>query len=194
MTEKVFSFIICLYVIVSLDLLLTTVAVIGQLLLGLELEAPFNQPYLSNSLKEFWGWRWNRVSTTILRATVFDPIVHHAPPAFGLPLILGLLSTFLISGAMHEILHYFLSRGKTNGGGMATFFILHGFLLMIESVLKKRLNNKWRLPLIIIGPIIYGFVIYTFMIFASPDLMQCDVYDRAIQEWEAFGAVFRDMV
>ncbi|CAN1822886.1 Acyl-CoA--sterol O-acyltransferase 1 [Linum perenne] len=63
-----------LHIYFMLDLILAVSAAAARNLLGLELEPQFNEPYLSTSLQEFWGRRWNLSVTRILRPTVYDPI------------------------------------------------------------------------------------------------------------------------
>ncbi|KAK1406980.1 hypothetical protein QVD17_38590 [Tagetes erecta] len=41
---------------------------------NLEIESEFNDPYLATSLQDFWGHRWNLVSSGILRDAVYYPI------------------------------------------------------------------------------------------------------------------------
>lgn len=38
------------------------------------LQPPFRQPYLSTSLSDFWGRRWNRPQSQLLRILVFEPV------------------------------------------------------------------------------------------------------------------------
>ncbi|KAK4360075.1 hypothetical protein RND71_022304 [Anisodus tanguticus] len=39
-----------------------------------ELEPPFDEPYKTSSLQDFWRRRWNLMVTNILRPTVYDPV------------------------------------------------------------------------------------------------------------------------
>ena len=43
-------------------------------LCGFELAPQFNQPYLSTSLSDFWGRRWNIVASSCLRFLIYEPI------------------------------------------------------------------------------------------------------------------------
>ncbi|KAI3831645.1 hypothetical protein MKW92_023524 [Papaver armeniacum] len=47
---------------------------LGRIILGQELAPPFDKPYLSSSLQEFWGHRWNLMVTGILRSMVYNPV------------------------------------------------------------------------------------------------------------------------
>ncbi|WJX16977.1 hypothetical protein P8452_06948 [Trifolium repens] len=44
-------------------------------ILQVELEKPFDRPYLSTSLQEFWGKRWNVMVSRILHPTIYKPMV-----------------------------------------------------------------------------------------------------------------------
>ncbi|TVU04169.1 hypothetical protein EJB05_50262, partial [Eragrostis curvula] len=57
-----------------LNLLLPCTAAAGLALAGMELEMQFDRPYLSSSLREFWGRRWNLMVSAILRSAVYDPV------------------------------------------------------------------------------------------------------------------------
>ncbi|EFJ41473.1 hypothetical protein VOLCADRAFT_121638 [Volvox carteri f. nagariensis] len=54
--------------------------------LGLQLIPTFDQPWLSSSLADFWGRRWNIPTASLLRTVVYDPVIdgslvpraHHA--------------------------------------------------------------------------------------------------------------------
>lgn len=49
----------CLHLYLSLELVFALIATPVQTLFGLEIEPHFNEPYLSSSLQDFWGHRWN---------------------------------------------------------------------------------------------------------------------------------------
>ncbi|KXZ53651.1 hypothetical protein GPECTOR_6g568 [Gonium pectorale] len=46
--------------------------------LGLQLVPTFDQPWLSSSLSDFWGRRWNITTSSVLRTLIYDPIVDGA--------------------------------------------------------------------------------------------------------------------
>lgn len=58
-----------------IGLIMDSLGAIAKPMLNLTLAAHFNQPYLSTSLREFWGRRWNVVAGTAVRFLVYDPIV-----------------------------------------------------------------------------------------------------------------------
>ncbi|KAL3519382.1 hypothetical protein ACH5RR_017531 [Cinchona calisaya] len=191
---NIFLFCICMYVYIGLDLMLGIVASIGQFLLGIELEIPFNAPYLSTSLKDFWGQRWNRMASDILRSVVFGPIFKYSSRKVGLKwaLIQALLATFLVSAMMHELILYYLGRTRPKCG-TTLFFLIHGILLVVEAALKKKFNAKWALPQLITGPLIFGFMILTFVWLILPEVLEYEVDARALEEYDALGQFLKDL-
>ncbi|MCO5595240.1 hypothetical protein L7F22_049279 [Adiantum nelumboides] len=57
----------------GLELMLGGLAKLATACFGVESDPQFNNPFMSASLSEFWGRRWNIVVTTILRSTVYNP-------------------------------------------------------------------------------------------------------------------------
>ncbi|GBF92193.1 hypothetical protein Rsub_05275 [Raphidocelis subcapitata] len=49
-----------------------------QAAMGIPLNPSMNQPYLSITIQEFWSQRYNLVTTTCLRQTVYEPIIDGA--------------------------------------------------------------------------------------------------------------------
>ncbi|KAJ6747843.1 LONG-CHAIN-ALCOHOL O-FATTY-ACYLTRANSFERASE 3-RELATED [Salix koriyanagi] len=71
-----------------------------------ELVTLFNKPYLATSLQDFWGRRWNRLSSNILRQTIYDP-TQNVLVGFvgaGKARVLAMVTTLVISGVMHELM------------------------------------------------------------------------------------------
>lgn len=58
-----------------LGLLMDGPASLATSLIGLNIIPTFDQPWLSSSLADFWGRRWNITTSSILRTLVYDPIV-----------------------------------------------------------------------------------------------------------------------
>ncbi|KAH0745048.1 hypothetical protein KY285_006705 [Solanum tuberosum] len=120
-----------------------------------DLDPPFNEPYLTSSLQDFWGKRWNLMVSNILRLTVYDPV--HLFVAGRIPRkwapIPAVLATFIASGLVHELLlYYIIERSKPSGEAMI-FFLIHGVALSVEIVIKKMFNGKILVPKIISGPL-----------------------------------------
>ncbi|KAL3820796.1 hypothetical protein ACJIZ3_006701 [Penstemon smallii] len=187
-------FLICMFIYIGLDVMLGVVAIIGQILLQTEFELAFNDPFLSTSLQDFWGHRWNRVTSTTLRAAVFRPTFYHVNQAVGqkCAAALALMGSFLVSALMHEILFYYLGRVRPTWS-TTLFFFIHGILLIVESVVKNKVDAKWQLPPVIIGPLIFVFVICTFMWMPLQELLEYDVDKRALEEYAAVGVFVMDL-
>ncbi|CAA3023954.1 Hypothetical predicted protein [Olea europaea subsp. europaea] len=187
------AFITCLFIVVGLEVMLGVVAVIGQFLLRTEVESPFNNPYFASSLKDFWGRRWNCVTSNTLRLVVYGPILKNVSRIVGpnLAVTSALLGTFLVSAFMHEIIVYYLCRVMPRWG-TTTFFLVQGLCIIAENKLIGKINVKWRVPQLITGPLVFGFVVYTFMRLVLPELLEYKVDERAIAEYAAVFDFVKD--
>ncbi|XP_031490783.1 probable long-chain-alcohol O-fatty-acyltransferase 1 [Nymphaea colorata] len=109
-----------------------------SLCLGVEIEPQFDRPYVSTSLGDFWGHRWNLIVTATLRPAVYWPVRSACLRLLGsLPArLVATLATFLVSGLMHEMLLYCLTVEPPTWEWTG-FFVLHGFLLTGELCLKR---------------------------------------------------------
>ncbi|CAM8918400.1 unnamed protein product [Rhodiola kirilowii] len=131
----------------SLEFFVFGCRAIVEALLGLELEPQFNEPILSTSVQNFWGQRWNLVVGNILRFSVYDPVRALLSPHVGSKHAqrLSVLATFGVSSVMHEIIFFYVSR-KRPTWDMTGFFLLHGVTVVVETEVKRRIGQKWRLP------------------------------------------------
>ncbi|MED6195234.1 hypothetical protein PIB30_036022 [Stylosanthes scabra] len=184
----VLSCLYCVHIYLFLEIILGMAATLVRTLFGIELEPQFNEPYLASSLQDFWSRRWNLVTANILRLTVFEPIRYVMLPLIG-PMWATLSSTFvafLISGLMHELMFYYLGRVRPTWE-ITCFFLLHGSCLMVEVPLKKKLGAKFQLPRIVSGILTIGFVMVTAHWLYFPQLLRCNGYQRALEEYAAIG-------
>ncbi|PRQ23887.1 putative long-chain-alcohol O-fatty-acyltransferase [Rosa chinensis] len=146
--------------------------VLPQAMFGFELEPHFNEPYFSTSLQDFWGRRWNLVVSNTLR-----PLVHHpvrristgkGGAIFELTVtakpsrtqILLVIFAFTISGFMHELFFYYVTRARPTGE-MMCFFLLQGVCLEIELEVKKALAHRVRFHPLVSGLLTLVFLIVT---------------------------------
>ncbi|BAS78598.1 Os02g0468100 [Oryza sativa Japonica Group] len=137
-----------------LDVVLPALGAAG-VALGMEMEPQFDRPYLSASLRDFWGRRWNLVASAVLRAAVYDPVrARSGDPAA------GVLAAFLVSGLMHEVvILYLTSRAPT--GRVTAFFALHGVCVCAERWWCARQHKREarpQLPRAVAAPLVLGFV------------------------------------
>ncbi|XP_057486223.1 probable long-chain-alcohol O-fatty-acyltransferase 5 [Actinidia eriantha] len=174
----------CCNIYLSLELLLATIAFLARAILGLELEPQFNEPYLATSLQDFWGRRWNLVVSSILRPTVYKPIWSISMGLVGrtwapLPAI---VASFLVSGLMHEVIFFYLTRARPTWEVM-WFFVLHGVCTAAEVAVKKAVGNRWRLHRVVSGPLTVGFVAVTGVWLFFPQLTRNGIDQRSIEEF-----------
>ncbi|XVF27999.1 hypothetical protein REPUB_Repub14bG0158000 [Reevesia pubescens] len=177
-----------------LEIILAMVAALARSLLGLELEQQFNEPYLSTSLQDFWGRRWNIMVTSILRPTVYEPVLKVCARFIGrkwapIPAVFG---TFVVSALMHELIFYYLGRVRPTWE-ITLFFLLHGACLMAEIAFKKAFGDKWRLPRAVSTPLTVGFVMLTGFWLFFPQLLRCRADERALEEYAALGAFLKNI-
>jgi membrane bound O-acyltransferase family protein len=84
---------------------------------GVGVEKLWHCPLAAASLADFWGQRWNRVFSGMLREIVFLPLARRIGPS------LALCAVFLYSGVMHEN----LSVGAGSGYGLPfLYFVIRG--------------------------------------------------------------------
>ncbi|CAN1316565.1 Acyl-CoA--sterol O-acyltransferase 1 [Linum perenne] len=173
-----------LHIYFMLDIILAVSAAAARNLLGLELEPQFNEPYLSTSLQEFWGRRWNLSVTRILRPTVYDPIRERWAP---LP---GVFATFVVSALMHELIFYYLTRMRPSWE-MTGFFLLHGACLVAEMAVKKAVVTEQRkLPKMVSSALTVGFVLGTGNWLFFPKFVDSKLDVKAFEEYAAVGDFF----
>ncbi|GLT57539.1 hypothetical protein SLA2020_305050 [Shorea laevis] len=155
-------------------------------MLGLELVAPSNEPYLSTSLQDFWSRRWDLMVSDILRDTIYKPMRWYCGKVLGpdwapLPAV---LVAFLVSGLMHELLFFYIARVSPSWE-MTSYFVLHGVCVVVELGVKRTLVGKWRLHWAVSAPLTVGFVLATAMWLFFPPLIRNGVTVRAIEECKA---------
>lgn len=191
----IMSIVFFIHMYFTLDIVLGLVASLPKTLLGMELEPQFNEPYLATSIQDFWGRRWNLMVPSILRPTVYDPVVRLSTRVIGrewapLPAV---LATFAVSAVMHEIIFYYLGHVKPTFE-ITCFFMLHGVTLMAEVILKKALKDRWRMPRVVSTPLTIAYVLFTSLWLFLPPLMRLNTLSRAFDEYAATYAFARDLV
>lgn len=158
------------------------------------MEPHFDEPYLSSSLQDFWGRRWNVVVTNILRPTVYEPVLHMFERRLGrnwasLPAV-G--ATFLVSGLMHELIFFYLGRTKPTWE-VTWFFLLHGLCLLVELAVKMNFPTGFQLPRVVSGIMTVGFVMCTAFWLFFPPLLRCQGPKRTLEEYAAVGAFVKNL-
>lgn len=164
MHPKLLLFCYCGSLYIGLEFTLLAVGVTTAKVLYLEIEPPFHSPYLSTSLQDFWGRRWNLVISNILRLTVYESVKKCGQ----LP---AQLATFLVSGLMHEIICFYLKRVNPTWE-ITSFFLLQGFCVYLEVKVKKLVKGRWSLPPMVSIPLTVGFLMITSSWLLFPPLIQ----------------------
>ncbi|KAG8365122.1 hypothetical protein BUALT_Bualt18G0071500 [Buddleja alternifolia] len=174
----------CCHVYLGVELVLAVTAVPVRAVLGLELEPQFNEPYLATSLQDFWGRRWNLMVTSILRPTVYLPVRRICTRIIGerWALLPAILATFVVSGLMHEVIYYYLSRAYPTWE-VTWFFVLHGLVVAAEVAVKKAVKGGWWLHRAVSGPLTVGFVAVTGGWLFFPQVIRNGIEMRAIDEY-----------
>lgn len=161
----------CLFFLL-IDNIIELSSLLVHALLGQELEPPSDEPYLSTSIQEFWGRRWNLTVNSMLRQTVYKPVRSAAAPVAGrdwaaLPAV---LVAFLVSGLMHELIVWYVTRARP-WWEMTMYFVVQGICIVAEFGFKVALSEKkWRrLPWLVSWLLTVGFVVGTsFWLFFPP--------------------------
>ncbi|RLM80126.1 hypothetical protein C2845_PM12G14570 [Panicum miliaceum] len=172
-----------IYIYCFLDFLLPCLAALGRAL-GMGLEPQFDKPYLSTSLQDFWGRRWNLMASAVLRPAVYIPV----RARLGAPA--GVLATFLVSGLMHEVIAYYITF-QLPTGQLTAFFLLHGASMRAERWGARRWPNA-RLPRVVATPLVVLFVLSTALWLFFPPLFGDGMDDRFIAEFNALLASLVD--
>ncbi|KAK4744191.1 hypothetical protein SAY87_010503 [Trapa incisa] len=170
-----------IHMYVVLEVWLAVVGTAARALAGVRLEPQFDEPYLSTSLQDFWGRRWNLMVTSVLHPAVYVPIRSICASWIGrkwasLP---AAFCTFLVSGLMHELIFYHIGR-RDPTWVVTCFFLLHGASVVADIGLKKAV--RWRLPAVISRPLTVGYVAVTGMWLFIPSLLECDAVPKAQRE------------
>ncbi|GMN36465.1 hypothetical protein TIFTF001_006044 [Ficus carica] len=184
---KLFLCLYAIYTYTGLEIILAAVAAAARAWLGVELEPQFDEPYLSTSLQDFWGRRWNIMASNILRPTVYVPVREISGRLIGtkwdqLPAV---VATFLVSGVMHEWIFYNIGRSKPTWE-VTWFFVLHGVCLAVEIGVKKAVGGRWRLPPAVSGLMALAVVMASALWLFLPALMKCNADVMAHREMVAF--------
>ncbi|KAK3157898.1 hypothetical protein QOZ80_2AG0129920 [Eleusine coracana subsp. coracana] len=165
-----------LHIYFSLDLLLAAVRALIHDALGMEMEPQVDRPWLSSSLRDFWGRRWNLMVPSVLRPAVFLP----ARALLGGAAAAGVLATFLVSGVMHELMFYYIMRARPTGQ-VTAFFLLHGACAAAEGWWARH-AGRWRPPRVVAVPATLAFVAGTAFWLFFPAMVKGGLDEMVLRE------------
>jgi D-alanyl-lipoteichoic acid acyltransferase DltB (MBOAT superfamily) len=169
----------------AMELILASLAAAARALLGLDLEPQFDRPYLSASLGDFWGRRWNLSVPAVLRPCVYRLVRARLGSAPA-----GVLATFFVSGLVHELMFYYITLRPPTGEATA-FFVLHGVCAVAEAWWPR--HDKWRaLPRPAATLLVVAFLIVTAFWLFFPPITRPGADKLVIAGCEAATAFLRD--
>ncbi|XVE50754.1 hypothetical protein DITRI_Ditri01bG0188600 [Diplodiscus trichospermus] len=185
----------CVHVYLQTEIVLALCALPALAILGFVIEPQFNEPYLATSLQDFWGHRWNLMVTSVLRPTVYHPIRRISTHIVGSrwSLLLAIIAVFVVSGVMHELIYYYLTRAHPTWE-VTWFFIIQGVAVAIEVVVKKVVPVKLRLHWAVSGPLTLGFVAVTSVWLFFPQLVRNKVDEKTIGEYSKLVDFVKDLL
>ncbi|MDX1479518.1 MAG: membrane bound O-acyl transferase family-domain-containing protein, partial [Saprospiraceae bacterium] len=114
--------------------------------LGYPVPVLFKRPYLSRSLREFWGRRWNIPFVEMTSSIVYRPLRRY------LPVTIALFATFLFSGLLHEIA--ISVSVKACYGLPLIYFLIQALAMLLEDHFKFR-GSLWVLAMLLPLPILF---------------------------------------
>ncbi|KAK4484785.1 hypothetical protein RD792_007379 [Penstemon davidsonii] len=174
----------CCHVYLGAELIFAVSAAPARAVFGLDLEPQFDEPYLATSLQDFWGRRWNLMVTSILRPAVYLPVRSICTRILGRRWALpaAIFATFLVSGLMHELIYYYLTRVDPTWE-VTWFFVLHGVCVAVEVAMKKVLSGRLRMHRAVSGVLTLGFLVVTGGWLFFPQLIRNEMDLKAINEY-----------
>jgi hypothetical protein len=120
-------------------------------LLGFPVEKPWVNPMAATSLRDFWGVRWNRFMSGMMRDLLFIPLARH------IGVIAATVAVFVYSGVLHEFVSVLARSGY---GGPTLYFLIQGIAFLLEGtrfgqrvLVGSRLVGRCWTTLVVIGPV-----------------------------------------
>ena len=120
-------------------------------LLGVPVEKVWVNPVAATSLRDFWGKRWNRISSGMMRDLIFMPLSRW------IGVVGATIVVFLYSGVLHEFVSVLARSGY---GGPTLYFVIQGAGFLCEGtrfgqrfLVGSRLAGRCWTALVVIGPV-----------------------------------------
>ncbi|CAH8358813.1 unnamed protein product [Eruca vesicaria subsp. sativa] len=183
-----------LHIYLELEIVLMLVKVLVLITLGCDLEPQSNEPYLATSLQDFWGRRWNLMVPAILRPAVYNPVQQIAEKKLSSDKarFLAVMATFMVSGAVHELIFFYVTREMPTGE-VTWFFVLHGVCTAAEVAVKKmKFVRRWKMSLMVSRLLTVAFVVLTSGWLFFPPLIRSGMFVRLPNEALLFIAFVKD--
>jgi alginate O-acetyltransferase complex protein AlgI len=97
--------------------------------MSIAVEKLWLNPVAATGLGDFWGKRWNRVYSGMLREIAFVPLMRRLGPKW------AMFAVFLFSGVLHEIASV---AGGSGYGGPFLYFMIQALGLCLEQTARGR--------------------------------------------------------
>ncbi|XP_051128936.1 acyl-CoA--sterol O-acyltransferase 1-like isoform X3 [Andrographis paniculata] len=181
MDPKVVLTMYFLVIYFSLEILLAVGAATWRGLVGVELEPVLNEPYLSASLQEFWGRRWNLIMARMFHSAVYVPTRDFSAAIVGRRWAAqpAAVVTFGVSGLMHELSFFYFGCVEPRWE-VTRFFLLHGVCVAVEIGVKKELKLRRRFPAVAGVVLTHGFLLATAFWLFFPQFLWCICKHRGV--------------
>lgn len=151
------------------------IAIGSARLLGIELITNFRQPYLSQTVAEFWR-RWHISLSSWFRDYVFTPLQFRLRKRGSVGITVALVATFLLVGIWHGA-----------GTKYALFGLIHGLLVAISTFTIAARDALWRrlaMPPLIVRvvrtAVTFVLVYMTLVLFRAENTAQAFAYYRGM--------------
>ncbi|KAE8650923.1 hypothetical protein Csa_001633 [Cucumis sativus] len=178
----------CLLIYFFLEFLIGTTATLAKTVLGVELLPYFNEPYFSDSLQDFWGRRWNLMTSRILRLTIYDPcrnltigVIGRRPAS-----MVAVIATFVVSGLMHELIYFYMGRMAPTWE-VTCFFVVHGVCVVAEMAVRLGAGGRFRAPRVARICLTIMFVMGTGSWLFFPQCIRAKMDVRMLEEYAAIA-------
>jgi len=146
----------------------SSILFVGHRFLGWKVEKLFDNPFLSESLNEFWSRRWN-LAFVDMDKRLFLPLFSKK-----LPKHIVFFSIFIISGILHELaISYPVNKGW---GGPMLYFVLQGFFTLVEGKINF-LNNR----------LVKRIWVWVTLLLPAPFLFHMPFLNQIIAPYFSFG-------
>nr|KYP74953.1 Long-chain-alcohol O-fatty-acyltransferase [Cajanus cajan] len=123
--------------------------------------------------------------TRLLRLTVYHPVrrisTHFVGPSCATSS--AMLATFLVSGLVHELMYYHITRVPPTWE-VTCFFVLHGVCTAAEVAVKRvALRQGWRLHGAVSAPLVVAFLAVTARWLFFPQLLRNGMDRKSTEEY-----------
>ncbi|KAL4446749.1 hypothetical protein ABPG77_007993 [Micractinium sp. CCAP 211/92] len=189
-----FAYALALYSLLSAIMDGPASLVIG--LTGLRVSPHFDRPWMATSVAGFWSKHWDLAAGNTLRQLVYDPVCEGrwvAPPGGAVPpaqpsgarMVLGTAASFAASGAVHEIIFWYLT-GRTTGGIWLCFFAAQAPLVVAERAALAALKLRGiRVPTLLRRVVTLLLLVYAGQLLFWPPAMEHGVVSSLIANTQA---------